>query len=30
MSAVVIFGLSAIACREFFLCYWRALSRVSA
>jgi hypothetical protein len=29
MPAVVVFGLSAIACRNFFLYYWRALTRAS-
>ena len=29
MPAVVVFGLSAIACRDFFLYYWRAMSRAS-
>ena len=28
MPAVVVFGLSAIACRDFFLYYWRAVSGV--
>jgi|HubBroStandDraft_6_1064221.scaffolds.fasta_scaffold75305_3 hypothetical protein len=27
MPAVVVFGLSAIACRDFFLYYWRAMAR---
>ena len=27
MPAVVVFGLSAIACRDFLLYYWRAMSR---
>jgi hypothetical protein len=26
MPAIVVFGLSAIALRDFFLYYWRALS----
>jgi hypothetical protein len=26
MPAVVVFGLSAIACRDFFLYYWRAMA----
>jgi hypothetical protein len=26
MWAVVVFSLSAIACREFFLPYWRAVT----
>jgi hypothetical protein len=26
MPAVVVFGLSAIACRNFLLYYWRAMS----
>jgi hypothetical protein len=26
MPAVVVLGLSAIACRDFFLYYWRAMS----
>ncbi len=30
MMAVVVFGLSAIACRDFFLYYWRAMSGASA
>jgi hypothetical protein len=30
MLAVFIFGLSAIACRDFFFYYWRAVSRDSA
>jgi hypothetical protein len=25
MTAVFVFGLSAIACRDFFLYYWRAV-----
>jgi hypothetical protein len=29
MPAVVVLGLSAIACRDFFLYYWRAVSRAS-
>jgi len=29
MPAVLVFGLSAIACRNFFLYYWRAVSRVA-
>ena len=29
MPAVIVFGLSAIACRNFFLYYWRAVSRAS-
>ena len=29
MPAVVVFGLSAIAFRDFFLYYWRAMSGVS-
>jgi hypothetical protein len=30
MPAVVVFGLSAIAFRNFFLYYWRAMSGFSA
>jgi hypothetical protein len=30
MPAVIVFGLSAIACRDFFLYYWRAMARDSA
>ena len=30
MPSVVVFGLSAIACRNFFLYYWRAMSEASA
>jgi hypothetical protein len=30
MPAVVVFGLSAIACRNFFLYYWRAMSLAQA
>jgi hypothetical protein len=29
MTAVFVFGLSAIACRDFFLYYWRAMSGAS-
>jgi hypothetical protein len=29
MSAVVVFGLSVIAFRDFFLYYWRAVSGIS-
>jgi hypothetical protein len=29
MPAVIVFGLSAIACRDFFLYYWRAVSSAS-
>jgi hypothetical protein len=30
MPAVVVLGLSAIACRDFFLYYWRAVTGASA
>jgi len=30
MLAVVVFSLSAIACRDFFLYYWRAVFEPSA
>jgi hypothetical protein len=30
MQAVVVFVVSAIACRNFFLYYWRAMSAASA
>jgi hypothetical protein len=30
MLAVAVFGLSAIACRDFFLYYWRAVFLASA
>jgi len=29
MPAVIVFGLSAIACRDFLRYYWRAVSRAS-
>jgi len=29
MPAAIVFGLSAIACRDFFLYYWRAVSGAS-
>jgi hypothetical protein len=30
MLAVLVFGLSTVAFRDFFLYYWRALSEASA
>jgi hypothetical protein len=29
MAAVIVFGISAIALRDFLLYYWRAVSRAS-
>jgi hypothetical protein len=29
MPAVIVLGLSAIACRDFLLYYWRAVSRAT-
>jgi hypothetical protein len=29
MRAVIVFGLSAIACRDFLLYYWRTVSGAS-
>jgi len=26
MTALIVFGISTVACRDFFLLYWRALT----